>query len=79
MATPSRSLKILLIGDAKTGKQSYVTRLIKNKFPNDAWTNVSISFFFFVTKFLFMNNIYYRNNVLFRQWNSKLMKILKFQ
>jgi GTPase SAR1 family protein len=42
--TPSRPLKILLLGDTKTGKHCYVTRLIHNKFPNDTWTNVSISF-----------------------------------
>jgi GTPase SAR1 family protein len=79
MAGPSSSLhklKILLLGDTATGKHCYVTRLIYNKFPNDKWTNVSMSFSF--AKFLCIIYIYHRKNAIVRQQKSKLMKTLKF-
>jgi GTPase SAR1 family protein len=43
-ASSLRQLKILLLGDSRTGKHCYVTRLIQDKYPNDTWTNVSLFF-----------------------------------
>jgi len=40
--TSFRKLKILLVGDAGTGKHCYVRRLIDKKYPRDSWTNVSL-------------------------------------
>jgi GTPase SAR1 family protein len=48
MATSTKQIRILLLGDSATGKHCYVKRLTHNIFAEDVRVNVRISFFLYL-------------------------------
>lgn len=58
-----RQRKIVLLGDSKTGKHCYMSRLINNKYPNDFSSNVSACFMLVFFYFLHKISIYFRKDM----------------